>query len=561
VKTMTIDPVTLVVIQSGLKQIANEMDLVHVKTSFSPMIAEGLDRANGLYHPESGEIIAQGDTGLPIFIGVLQTAVKSVIDFNIPMEPGDIIAVNDPYLGGTHLMDVRFIAPFFYKGKLWCYLANAGHWLDIGGIVPGGFAANATEIEQEGLRIPPVKLYRKGELVDDVYRLMMSNMRIAEERIGDILSQKAAIEAGAQRLTELLDRYTQEVVDRSIDILNDRSETLMRSHIATIPEGDYSFTAPFDSDGIEHKPFFVHVDMKVKGGELHFNLSKSSAPVKGPLNAPFAVTRSAIFIAIKHIFPDVPINSGCFRPIKIAEPRGTFLYAEYPRPVSGCSSEVSQRIIEAVFGAMGQAMPDRMFAAAYGTSGNFSLGGWDPERGAPYVMCSFSGGGYGGSRYLDGLTNGTAVHGISKTQPVEVLEQLYPVLFEEWALREESGGAGEHRGGFGISYRVRVLRGEATASFIMDHAKIGPHGLAGGQRGALNQLYIMRQGQEPQTLEHLSKGAGIQLLPGDRVQIRTPGGGGYGPPNRRDAEIVRREVARGYITAETARTVYGQETA
>lgn len=549
---MTVDPVTLVVIQSGLKQIANEMDLVHVKTSFSPMIAEGLDRANGLYDKDTGAMIAQGDTGLPIFIGVLETAVKSVIDLGMAMDPGDIVMVNDPYLGGTHLMDVRFIAPFFYEGELWCYLGNAGHWLDIGGMVPGGFAASATEIEQEGLRIPPLKLYRKGELNDDLLRFMLSNMRVAEERMGDILSQTAAIQAGAERLTRLLDRYGRATVEEAIGILNDRSEALMRSHIESIPDGRYHFRAPFDSDGIEHKPFFVDLVLDVAGAELGFDLSGSSPPCKGPLNAPFAVTRSAIFIAIKHVFPDVPINSGCFRPVRIAEPRGTFLYAEYPRPVSGCSSEVSQRLIEAVFGALGQAMPERMFAAPYGTSGNFSMGGWDPQSKAPYVMCSFSGGGYGASLHLDGLTNGTAIHGISKTQPVEVMEQLYPVLFEEWALREGSGGAGTHRGGFGIAYRVRLLRGEATASFIMDHARIGPHGLAGGERGAVTELFILREGREPETLEHLTKAAGVPLRAGDRVQIRTPGGGGFGAPAGRDRAAVLHDLAMGYYRQEAA---------
>ena len=556
---MTIDPITLVVIQSGLKQVANEMDLVHVKTSFSTMISEGLDRANGLYHPQTGHILAQGDTGLPIFVGVLETGVKTIIDMNIPVDPGDIIMCNDPYMGGTHLMDVRFVAPFFYKGKLWCYLGNVGHWVDIGGMVPGGFAATATEIEQEGLRIPPLKLYRKGVLNQDLLDLMMSNMRVAEERIGDILSQKAALDAGAARLTALLDRYGEETVTATMAILDDKSEQQMRAYISTIPEGRYSFTAPFDSDGIEHKPFFVHLDLEVKDGELHLDLSKSSEPCQGPLNAPFAVTRSAIFIAVKHVFPDVPINSGCFRPIKIKRPTGTFLDARYPRPVSGCSSEVSQRVIESVFGALGKAMPDRMFAAPYGTSGNFSLGGYDPDRGGPFVMASFSGGGYGGSRYLDGLTNGTAIHGISKTQPVEMLEQLYPVMFEEWALREESAGAGEHRGGYGISYRVKLLRGDAKASFIMDHARIGPHGLAGGERGATNELFILRVGREPETLEHLSKGAGIHIRAGDRVQIRTPGGGGYGSPRDRDRDTVRDEMAGGYISVETARSVYGLE--
>jgi N-methylhydantoinase B len=554
---MTLDPVTLAVIQNGLMQVASEMDLVHEKTSFSPVISEAFDRSNGIYHRDTGEVIAQGEMGLPIFVGVMQFTTQAVIERRRDMAPGDVFIVNDPYLGGTHLMDVKMVAPFFYRGKLWCYLSNTGHWPDTGGMVPGGFATKATEIEQEGLRLPPVKIMAAGEMCRDVVDIILNNIRVPEERIGDIKAQIGALRIGERRLTALLDRYGADTVDAAIVELKTRSERQMRGYIQGVPDGVYQFTSHVDSDGIVNEPLAVALSMTIKGSDAYFDFARSSPPCKGPLNSVWATTQSAVYVAMKHIFPDVPINAGCFAPIHIAKPQGTFLYAEYPRPVSGCAAEVAQRIMESVFGAMGQAIPERMFAAPAGTSGNFSMGGFDPEEDRHFIMYFFSGGGYGGWWETDGLTNGCSSVGISKTQPVEILEQHYPLLFEEYALREGSGGAGRHRGGFGVNYRARLLRGRAKANFMMDHGTVGPHGLGGGSQGAPNAIAVSQGGQVSEP-EHRSKGEGYELEPGDWVQVRTPGGGGYGEPKARDADLIARDVRRGYITAEEARRDYGK---
>lgn len=553
-----LDPITLAVIHNGLKAIASEMDLVHEKASFSPIIAESFDRANGIYHRDNGEVIAQGDRGLPTFVGVMQFTTEAVIARRRDLEPGDIIVVNDPYIGGTHLMDVKMVMPFYYRDRLWCYLTNSGHWPDTGGMVPGGFATSATEIEQEGLRLPPVKLYRRGEICQDVLDIILSNIRVAGERTGDIEAQVAALRVGARELTRLLDRYGVDTVDSAVDELRDRSERQMRSHIAAIPDGIYSFESLMDGDGVDPAPLTVHLDLTVRGSDMIFDLSKSSPPCRGPLNSVWAITRSAIYIAIKHVFPEVPINSGCFRPLHIPKPMGTFLYAEYPRAVSGCAAEVSQRLIEVVFGALGQAIPDQLVAAPYSCSGNFSLGGYDPELKRHYVMINFSGGGYGASIDTDGLSNAAASIGVSKSMPVEIIEERYPLLFEEYALRADSGGAGKRRGGLGVSYRARMLRGEGMASFLMDHGKFKPHGLAQGEGGACNEIAVTSGGKAV-TLEHVSKGSAIRLMPGDRVQVRTPGGGGFGDPRQRARSLVERDLRRGYITRKTARETYGLE--
>ncbi|MGM0584032.1 MAG: hydantoinase B/oxoprolinase family protein [Pseudomonadota bacterium] len=540
-----LDPVTLTVIEKGLQQICSEMDLVHEKTSFSPVISEAFDRSNGIYGREDGRMIAQGEMGLPIFLGVMQETTRCVIEERSDLEDGDVILVNDPYRGGTHLMDVKMVRPFHYRGRLWCWLSNTGHWPDTGGMVPGGFNSTATEIHQEGLRIPPVKLVEGGVMDEEIVKIVLANIRVAQERIGDIKAQIAALAAGARRLTALLDRYGEETVEAALVELEDRSEQMMRAHLEGIPDGVYKATAWMDSDGVVDEPLAIRVKATVTGSDIAFDLSESSPPCKGPMNSVWATTLSSVYVALKHIFPDVPMNAGCFRPIRVEPPKGTFLYAEYPRPVAGCAAEVSQRIMESVFLALSEAIPDKLFAAPAGTSGNLSLGGFDPETGEEYIMYYFSGGGYGGWWEGDGLTNGCSTIGISKSQPVEILEQRYPLLFDRYALREGSGGDGRYRGGFGVSYRVRLLRGEGKASFLMEHGRTGPPGILGGKAGAPNRIHISRAGGID-TPEHISKGEGYALSAGDWIDVETPGGGGYGDPAERSAEARAADRAQGY---------------
>ena len=388
-----IDPVTLSVVQSGLQQVCNEMDLAFVRAAFSPVISEALDRSDGIYSKEDGSLIAQGELGLPVFVGTMQFSTRTVIERAPEISPGDIFAVNDPYLGGTHLMDVRFHMPFYYKGELFAWLSNTGHWPDTGGMVPGGFSAHATEVEQEGLRFPPVKLYKQGEIDQEILSIFLSNMRIADQRIGDIKAQSAALFVGERRLTALLDKYGVDLVNAVIAEMRARAARQMRARINTIPDGVYQGVAHVDSDGVVNEPLKIDMKIRKTEGELHFDLSGSSPPCQGPMNSVLATTKSSIYLAMKHIFSEVPINAGTFEPLHISDPEGTFLYAKYPRPVSGCAAEVSQRIAEAVFDALAKAIPERLFAAPAGTSGNFALGGYDLERGRAYVLYFFSGGG------------------------------------------------------------------------------------------------------------------------------------------------------------------------
>ena len=274
------------------------------------------------------------------------------------------------------------------------------------------------------------------------------------------------------------------------------------------------------------------------------------------MNSVIATTLSSVYLAMKHVFPDVPINAGTFEPLKVIEPEGTFLYAKYPRPVSGCAAEVSQRIAEAVFSALVKAIPGELFAAPAGTSGNLALGGSDPKKNRAYIMYVISGGGYGGNAAGDGISNGCSTIGISKTTPIEVMEQYYPVLFEEYSLHEGSGGAGEHRGGFGVNYAIRVRRGASRASMVMDHGRVGPPGALGGADGGLNKVSIHRK-DNLYIPPHLSKDQDIELAPGDLVRVSTPGGGGYGDPFKREPAKVARDVSRGYYSPEQAEKLFG----
>ncbi|MBS1255407.1 MAG: Acetophenone carboxylase delta subunit [Deltaproteobacteria bacterium] len=551
-----LDPITLTVIQSGLQQVCNEMDLAFVRSAFSPVISEALDRSDGIYHKDSGDLIAQGELGLPVFVGTMQFGTRCVIERAKDLKPGDVYIVNDPYLGGTHLMDVRFVKPFFYNGELFAWLANTGHWPDTGGSVPGGFSANATEVEQEGLRLPPVKLYKAGVMDEEILAIVLSNIRIADQRIGDIKAQAAALSAGEKRFTELIDRYGADTVNGAIKELRSRAAQQMRAKIKEIPDGLYQGEAFVDSDGVVDEPLLIDMKVRKQDTELYFDMSGSSPPCQGPMNSVIATTKSSVYLAIKHIFPDVPINAGTFDPLHIEDPEGTFLYAKYPRPVSGCAAEVSQRIAEAVFSALVKAIPQQLFAAPAGTSGNLCVGGYDPKRDRNYVMYVISGGGYGGNAATDGLSNGCSTIGISKTTPVEVMEQYYPVLFEEYSLHEGSGGAGKSRGGFGVNYKIKLRRGKAKVSMVMDHGRFGPQGVLGGKDGGVNKVRIEQNGQT-YIPPHLSKDQNILVQAGDTIRVSTPGGGGYENPSLRDPELVWQDFKRGYYTLQQAQERFG----
>lgn len=554
----TIDPVTLAVLKGRLEQIADEMDATLYRSAFNPIIAEARDACHGLYHAETGATLVQGTTGLPIFVGAMAFAVKAVIDKVAReggLEEGDIFLFNDPYEGGTHLNDFRLVQPIFRRGKLFCWLASVGHWLDIGGNVPGGFNARATESFQEGVRIPPVKLASKGAINTDLLAILAANSRVPQSNYGDLNGQLNALDLGKKRLTALLDDYGDGLVMQALDAFTARAETLMRETITALPDGLYSFEDFLDNDGVTDEPLTIALDLTIAGDRMTLDFSRSSAPCAGPLNIARSTAVACCYVALKHVFTDVPANAGCLAPITFVIPDTTLLGVSPPKPVGGYT-ETILRVIGVVFGALGKAMPERATAAPFGTINALSIAG-HRDDGSRYVMFSFFGGGLGGNPETDGLNHGNNPISMATIPPAEILEASYPVMFTQWALRPDSAGAGLHRGGLGAIYEIETLAKSGADVFLLgERGKFAPFGVNGGTEAALNH-FAWQSDEGEKTPPMASKIADVKIKQGQRVRLSTPGGGGWGSPWTRDPAIVARDVRLGYISAEKARTDYG----
>jgi N-methylhydantoinase B len=542
-----IDPVLLAVMRGALEQIAEEMDTALAATALSPIISDAWDRASGIYHPRTGEVIAQGTTGLPLFIAVMQASVQEILKAHPPetMRSGDVFVLNDPYCGGTHTMDVKVVKPYFHDGKLTMILANTGHWPDVGGMTPGGFSASATDVYQEGIRIPPIRIVNQGVLDKDLIELLLLNMRISRDRRGDLAAQINSLDLGAQRLDALFNRYDVAEVFRYIDELKRRSEDLMRQKISSIPDGVYHFQDSLDNDGIDFDTILIDVAMHVKGSEITFDLSGTAKACRGPFNSPLASTISGLMIGVKHVFWDVPINAGCFVPIKYIIPENCLLNPLPPHSVSGCTTETIQRLIGVVIGALGKASPDLAPAGPFGTASNICLGGESPSMGQ-YVSLTFWGGGYGGHALGDGLTNGSSLVSAARNASLEIIEQTVPILFTRHAVREGSAGDGEYRGGFGTEIGVQLRDGETYLTLVGDRGVIGPFGMWGGRPGATSD-HEFHVGGKTFKVPHLTKVERLHLKAGDGILLRTPGGGGYGDPNKRSKEAREYDQRNGYV--------------
>ncbi|MGY2049622.1 hydantoinase B/oxoprolinase family protein [Methylobacterium sp. JK268] len=553
-----IDPVTLAVLKGRLEQIADEMDATLYRSAFNPIIAEARDACHGLYHAETGDTLVQGTRGLPIFVGAMAFAVRAVIAKVAReggLQPGDTFLFNDPYAGGTHLNDFRLVRPVFREGKLFCWLASVGHWLDIGGNVPGGYNPKATESFQEGVRVPPVKLIAAGHLNQDIVDLLAANSRVPVSNWGDLNGQLNALDLGERRFGALLDEYGDATVAAAFAAFSDRAEALMRAAIRALPDGTYAFADVLDNDGIVDAPLTIALDLTVEGDRLVLDFSRSSAPAQGPINISYATAVAACYVALKHVFTDVPANAGCLRPITFVIPDTTLLGAGAPRPMAGYT-ETILRLIGVVFGALAQADPARATAAPFGTINALSLAGHRPD-GSRWVMFSFFGGGLGGNPETDGLSHANNPISTATIPPVEILEAAYPVLFTQWALRPDSAGAGAHRGGLGAIYEIEALT-DADVFLIGERGTVAPFGVAGGRPAALNRFaWQIPSGWASPPM--VSKVTDVRIRAGERVRLETPGGGGWGPPEERAREALRRDLRLGYVTPDTAARDYGFE--
>lgn len=551
-----LDPVTLAVLKGRLEQIADEMDATLFRSAFNPIIAEAHDASHGLYDARTGATLVQGKSGLPIFVGAMSFAVRMVIDkarADGDLSDGDVYLFNDPYEGGTHLSDFKLVRPVFHHGELFCYLASVGHWHDVGGNVPGNYNPVATESFQEGMLIPPVKLFVAGELRRDIVDIVQANSRLPGSLYGDLNGQINALDLGVRRVGELLGEYPASTVLAAFDELRVRAAQMMRASIAELPDGTYSCEDFLDNDGIVDEPLSIALDLGVHGDRLVFDFSRTSPACAGPVNISRATAVACCYVALKHVFRDVPANAGVLEPVEFRIPQGSLLAVSAPKPVGGYT-ETILRVIDVVFQALAGAAPDRTNACAYGTINALSMAGHRAD-GRRWVMFSFFGGGHGGHPDGDGLSHGNAPISMATIPPVEILEAAYPVVFRRWALRPDSGGPGRHRGGLGAIYEIELLEHAADAFLFGERGRFPPRGVLGGGPAAANRfVFDTDDGQQEPPMK--SKMVGIRLRQGQRVRLETPGGGGYGLAQERQPARVGRDVRLGLVSVDAAREHY-----
>ena len=545
-----LDPVTLAVLRGRLEQIADEMDATLYRSAFNPIIAEAHDACHGLYDAQTGDTLIQGKSGLPVFVGAMAFAVRAAMKAAAErggMQAGDVWLFNDPYEGGTHANDFKLVRPCFRNGQLYCFLASAAHWHDVGGAVPGNYNPAATECWQEAVQIPPVRIVRGGQIDEDVLAILRANTRLPDSLWGDLNGQLAALELGAGRLGGLLDEYGDTTVAAALQALRERAVRLMRAHIGSLPDGRYSFEDLLDNDGVRDETLTIALDMTVQGDRLTLDFSRTSPQCAGPVNISRATAVAACYVALKHVFPDVPANAGVLDAVDFIIPDGLVISAARPRPVGGYT-ETILRMIDVIFSATAQADPQRAVAHAYGTINALSIAGHRTDarrKGQRWVMFSFFGGGHGGHSAGDGLSHGNAPISTATIPPLEILEAAYPVRFTQWALRPGSGGDGQHRGGLGAVYEIELLEEAAEAFIFGERGKAPPQGIHGGQPALPNVFEYENEGQWLRP-PMVSKMLGIHLRKGERVRLSTPGGGGWGEPADRSAAERARDAELGY---------------
>lgn len=556
-----VDPVTEAVVTNYLFNVAEEMGVITMRTARSNVIKEGGDFSTALYDGQGR--LAQHGRDMPAHQGLFPVLIKQAmakIDLR-SLRPGDIFITNAEDVAGSHLNDVKVFAPIFYEGELVMWAANLSHWPDVGGAVPGSYYGQATEIYQEGVQIPLIKIVEEGRLRDDVVELILKNVRGSRERLGDLQAQIASIQFAGDRIRQLFDKYGVTTVNACFDSLIVYSERRMREAIRNIPDGVYEFTDYMDNDGVEPRPVKFAVRIEVAGDEITFDFSASDDAVKGPINSPYTQTCSAAYYAIRAVTDfNIPTNEGVYRPVKVVARRGSVVDAPPTAPRVFCTHETATRLVDVCLGALAQAIPDRVPAAGYGSSYIMIVGGVDPRTGEYYAWYEPIPGGFGARPGIDGI-DGTRVHmGNTANTPIEVLERDYPLVCEQYEFVPDTAGAGKFRGGLGVVKKIRALDlpgNRPVVTSVSDRNNFGPYGLAGGG-AAKPGRFVIEFGESERPMPGPCPGkTSYVLAPGEVWAAYTPGGGGYGDPYERDPEKVRWDVIEGKVSLEAAREQYG----
>lgn len=521
------NPVLLEIFKSIYAAVAEEMGMTLRRTAFSPNIKERRDYSCAVFDA-GGELVAQGDH-MPVHLGSMPMSVAAAIHA-IPMLPGDIVILNDPYEGGTHLPDLTFVSPVFDPAgeRLLFHVASRAHHSDIGGITPGSMPLS-TEIFQEGLRIPPVKLFSGGRRVEDVFRLLLANVRTPREREGDITAQVAAARTGERRLLQIADRYGPAQAADYARHLQDYSERMVRAFLSTVPPGIYSAEDYLDDDGIGPDRIRIRATLRVGNGSLEVDFTGTAPQVAGSVNAVFAITMSAVYYVVRALIPGtIPASSGVLRPIRIKAPAGSVVHASFPAAVAAGNVETSQRIVDVLLKALATAIPERIPAASSGTMNNLTLGGIDPRDGKIFSYYETIAGGMGACPSSPGASGVHTHMTNSLNTPVEALEYSYPFRVRQYSLRRRSGGNGLQPGGDGIVREIELLT-TADATILSDRRRFRPYGLAGGMPGRPGRTRLLKK----RGSIRLPSKCRFSVAPGERIIIETPGGGGWGSRNRR----------------------------
>lgn len=553
-----VDPITLEVIQERLISIVREMRATLARVAYSSVLYEARDFSCVIMNARGDAVAVSEDN--PGHIIPLPWSVRiAIARFGDDIHPGDVILINDPYSGGTHLNDVAVICPVFVGGKLLLFPAIRAHWADVGGMTPGSLSGTSTEIFQEGVRIPPIKIYERGKLVTGVADLMFANMRVEAERRGDLQAMLETCRTAERRIVEMVGKFGMDTLLEAIDVILDRTESHIRELVDRIPDGSYVYEDYLDASGTSHDPVLLKARIDIAGSDIRVDFSGTAAQVAGPINASLAVTTTAVFTILKTVLdPDLPVNQGAFRPVTVTAPLGTILNARFPAACGGFA-EIRRRTQSVVMGALSRALPDAIAGDVKGTANHCYVGGLNPTTHAHFIFYEYPAGGTGGYREADGSSAFRSFDegDFSSIQPVESIENELPIVIERTELRIDSGGAGTSRGGLGIERDVRVATDRATYSVLSDRCVIPPYGVHGGGAGAPNSFTYRRGRDEYQPGKVPGKATGCQLVRGDVVLMRSAGGGGFGDPLARDPERVREDVAIGYVTVDAAAEAYG----
>ncbi len=552
---MSIDPITLEVIRNRLEAIADEMELTLLRTSHSPIVREALDASAALFDAE-GRQIAQA-AAAPIHLGMLVPAVAALLE-RFPVESmsaDDVYVLNDPFAGGAHLPDLVMLTPVVVNEEIVALSVCVTHHQEIGGKAPGSTPMGATEIFQEGLRIPPLALYRAGVPNQTLLDILAANVRIPDNVLGDLDGQLAACAMGRRGMTALIERYSAGVVRLAMARLLDRSEALTRVALTDIPDGTYHFVDWLDDDGIDvGKPVRIEVAITIAGSDLTVDLSGSNSQVRGPINCTPSSTLAAVYYVLRVVTdPEIPTNAGCFRPIRVVLPERSVVNASPPAAVNA-RAVVVRRIVDAMLGALAPALPARLPAASSGHPLVLSIGGVDPTTGTTFVTSDVGTGGMGARPTADGIDAIQTDTSNAQNVPVEALELDAPIRVGWYRLRSDSGGAGRWRGGLGVERSLEALGDELRVSHRGERHHSAPWGLWGGGPGASAWSRICRaNGQE----ERLPSKLDLTLASGDRLETWTTGGGGYGDPLVRDPQLVVEDVLDGKVSLGSAAELYG----